>query len=141
MGNLKNKVAENYQSPDIILAIQETKYGMLAKLMEYSGYCQVLVLVKKNIYTIPSYTDESVISLYLKNADEYFKHFRNLISCIRGIEGRLYTLSECNRYDDYFVVKIPGEFERQEVSMENEKIKQFVEDFKKKYSKNTELDK
>lgn len=133
--SLKKKVSENYQSPDIIFAIQETKTGMLADLMEYSGKCQVLMLANKNFYDTPLLIAETIMSPYLKNADEYFKYFYKLMEHAQGIEGRLRTLSECGKYEDYFVVEIPGEFEYREVGMGNETIKQFVEDFKKKYRK------
>ena len=51
------------------------------------------------------------------------------------LKRRLRTLSECGRYEDYFVVTIPGKFEREKVGMKNEKIKLFVENFRKKYRK------
>ena len=128
--DLKRKIKE--ESPGIILATKEITYSL-----EYSGKCQVLMLVNKNIYKIPPYS---------QNADEYFKHFYNemrkkdtdgdLIDFIyRKRQGRLRTLSECGRYEDYFVVEIPGEFKCTDVSFGNKTIRQIVEHFKKRYMK------
>lgn len=128
--DLKRKIKE--ESPGIILATKEITYSL-----EYSGKCQVLMLVNKNIYKIPPYS---------QNADEYFKHFYNemrkkdtdgdLIYFIyRKRQGRLRTLSECGRYEDYFVVEIPGEFKCTDVSFGNKTIRQIVEHFKKRYMK------
>ena len=131
--NLKKKIKEDFQSPGIILATKEITYSL-----EYSGKCQVLMLVNKNIYKIPPYS---------QNADEYFKHFYNEIRqenadrrryiyrIYQEKQGRLRTLSECGRYEDYFVVEIPGEFKCTDVSFENKTIKQIVEHFKKRYMK------
>ena len=130
--DLKKKIEEDFKSPGIILATKEITYSL-----EYSGKCQVLMLVNKNIYKVPPYS---------QNADEYFKHFYNemrkkdtdgdLIYFIyRKRQGRLRTLSECGRYEDYFVVEILGEFNCTDVSFENKTIRQIVEHFKKRYMK------
>lgn len=130
---LKKKIKEDFQSPGIILATKEITYSL-----EYSGKCQVLMLVNKNIYKIPPYS---------QNADEYFKHFYNEIRrenadrrddiCLiyRKKQGRLRTLSKCGKYEDYFVVEIPGAFHCTDVSFENKSIRQIVEHFKKRYMK------
>lgn len=52
---LKMKVAQNYQSPNIILATKEYKNDMYIK---YSDLCQVLVLANKNIYNPPVNNDK-----------------------------------------------------------------------------------
>lgn len=65
------------------------------------------------------------------NADEYFRQFYRMIHSTNGLDGRLCTHSECGKYEDYFIVHIPGEFKYHEVNMQNEKIKLFVEEFKK----------
>lgn len=129
--DLKRKIKEDI--PGIILATKEITYSW-----EYSGKCQVLMLVNKNIYKIPPYS---------QNAGEYFKRFYNEIRqenadrrdyiCLiyREKHGRLRTLSECGRYEDYFVVEIPGAFHCTDVSFENKTIKQIVEHFKKRYMK------
>lgn len=131
--DLKKKIEEDFKSPGIILATKEITYSL-----EYSGKCQVLMLVNKNIYKVPPYS---------QNADEYFKRFyseirrenadrRDYICLIyRKKQGRLRTLSECGRYEDYFVVEIPGEFKCTDVSFKNKTIRQIVEHFKKRYMK------
>ena len=131
--DLKKKIEEDFKSPGIILATKEITYSL-----EYSGKCQVLMLVNKNIYKVPPYS---------QNADEYFKRFyseirrenadrRDYICLIyRKTQGRLRTLSECGRYEDYFVVEIPGEFKCTDVSFKNKTIRQIVEHFKKRYMK------
>ena len=130
---LKKKIKEDFKSPGIILATKEITYSL-----GYSGKCQVLMLVNKNIYKIPPYS---------QNVDEYFKHFYNEIRqenadrrryiyrIYQKKQGRLRTLSECGRYEDYFVVEIPGEFKCTDVSFENKTIKQIVKHFKKRYMK------
>lgn len=130
--DLKKKIKEDCE-PGIILATKEITYSL-----EYSGKCQVLMLVNKNIYKIPPHS---------QNADEYFKRFYNEIRrenadrrdyiCLiyRKKQGRIRTLSECGRYEDYFVVEIPGEFKCTDVSFENKAIRQIVEHFKKRYMK------
>ena len=130
---LKIKVAQNYQSPDIILATKEFKNDMC---IEYSAPCQVLVLANKNIYNPPVNNDEVKTILQLSiNADEYFRQFYRTIHSINGLDGRLCTHSECGKYEDYFIVHIPGEFKYHEVNMQNEKIKLFIEEFQKKNKK------
>ena len=131
--NLKKKIKEDFQSPGIILATKEITYSL-----GYSGKCQVLMLVNKNIYKIPPYS---------QNADEYFKHFYNEIRqenadrrhyiyrIYQKKQGRLRTLSECGRYEDYFVVEIPGAYDCTDVSFGNKAIRQIVEHFKKRYMK------
>ena len=130
---LKKKIKEDFKSPGIILATKEITYSL-----GYSGKCQVLMLVNKNIYKIPPYS---------QNADEYFKHFYNEIRqenadrrryiyrIYQEKQGRLRTLSECGRYEDYFVVEIPGEFQCTDVSFKNKTIRKIVEHFKKRYMK------
>ena len=131
LNDLKKKVKKSY--PDIILAIEETKGG-IAYYIEYSGKCQVLMLANKNIYEIPSH--RSITAFFdSSNAEMYFKVFHDFICSSCDLEGRLYTLTECGDMKNYFVVKIPGGFECKEVCMENEKIKLFVENFKKDYKK------
>lgn len=124
------------QSPDIILAIEETKGG-IAYSIEYSGKCQVLMLANKNIYEIPPYRGTSAF-FDSSNAETYFEGFYDFICRSSDLQGRLYTLTECGDMKNYFVVKIPGGFECREVGMENEKIKLFVENFKKNYKKEKE---
>lgn len=128
--DLKKRIKEDFQSPGIILATKETTCSL-----EYSGKCQVLILANKNIYKIPPYS---------QNADEYFKRFYNEIrqenanrcDCVyRKKQGRLRTLFECRRYEDYFVVEILGAYECTDVSFENKAIRQIVKDFKRKYMK------
>lgn len=131
LNDLEKKVEKSYQSPDIILAIKEIEGG-IAYSIEYSGKCQVLMLANKNIYD-PHRGTSAFFDF--SNAETYFKGFYNFIRCFSDLQGRLYTLTECGDMKNYFVVKIPGEFECREVSMENEKIKLFVENFKKNYKK------
>jgi hypothetical protein len=44
-------------------------------------------------------------------------------------------MSECGRYGDYFVVPVPGRYQLHEISVENENIKRFIEEFKQDYKK------
>lgn len=133
----KKDLEKSCQSTDIILAIEETKGG-IAYQIKYSGRCdKVLMLANKNIYKVPPHTGDPFILplLVSRNADKYFKHFYSNMRQMRDMQGRLLTFSKCERYEDYFVVEVPGTFEGWKVSMENEKIKLFVENFKKNYKK------
>ena len=124
-----NKIKEYYQSPDIILARKETKGG-IAYSWEYSGKCRVLMMANKNVYELPPHIDE-----YSQSADKYFKHFYNDMRSSYDIQGRIHTLSECRRYEDYFVVEFPETFDCTAVNMDNKIIKQFIDDFQMKYKK------
>lgn len=133
---LRKKVAENYQSLDIILAIKEMQ-DRIGHSIRYRNSFQVLMLANRNIYEAPihSHACESIISLLSQDASAYFRNFHNFRRRAHNLKRRLRTLSECGRYEDYFVVTIPGKFEREKVGMKNEKIKLFVENFRKKYRK------
>ena len=122
-------IKKEYQSPDVILAIKETKGGV-AYSWKYSGKGQILILANKNIYKIPPHIDE--IS---RSADKYFECFYDVMRHAMDMQGRLLTFSECRRYEDYFVLEVPGTFECAKVSIENKIIKRFVEKFKEKYRK------
>lgn len=130
---LRKKVVESYQSPDLILAIQEDSADN--SLILSNHHMKVLLLANRNIYENPPHAKDSKLLLFSDNAKKYFEFTTNFFAHAKGIEGRLYTLSECSRYEDYFVVIIPGNFSRDGVSMSNETIKNFVEDFKKRYIK------
>lgn len=53
---------------------------------------------------------------------------------------RLYTLTECGRYEDYCVVQVPGEFQFSDVETGvDERLNEFIEDFKRKYKKEESL--
>lgn len=137
MEDLIKKVREGYRSPDILLAIKEPSGSRVEE-------CQVLMLADKHRYEFPSYINESS-----QNAAEYFKRFyedERLCAeaefVFRPInrQGRLRTLAECGRYEDYFVVEIPGRFKCEDVRLANEAISRFVEAFKKTYMKRGESD-
>ena len=118
---------------DFILVIEETKGGV-AYTPKYSGKCdKVFLLINKYLYEVPPHIGNPFILSVLvsRNANNYFKNFYAKVHNARDLQGRLCTFSKCERYEDYFIVKIPGEFEGWSVSMENEKIKLFVEKFKK----------
>lgn len=49
---------------------------------------------------------------------------------------RLYTLTECGRYEDYRVVQVPGEFQFSDVEVgTDERLNKFIADFKRRYKK------
>lgn len=138
---LKKKVREGYRNPDILFATKEPSFFP-------TGECQVLMLADENRYEFPPYADESS-----QNAAEYFKRFFYEDERHRAEEGlvfnscrllnsqrRIRTLSECGRYEDYFVVEIPGRISCADVSLGNEAISRFVEAFKKTYRKRSESD-
>ena len=75
--DLKKQIKEGSYScqssggTDIILAIKEFMGGPACCCpIKYSGRCQVIMLVNKNIYEIPPHTSESSL-----NAKKYFKQF------------------------------------------------------------------
>lgn len=130
---LRKKVAESYRSPDLILAIQESSPDN--SLVSSDHHIKVLLLANRYLYENPTHTKESRLPLFSDNAKKYFEFTTNFFAHAKGIEGRLYTLSECSRYEDYFVVIIPGNFRWNEVSMSNKTVKQFIDDFEEKYRK------
>lgn len=88
------------------------------------------MMANKNVYELPPHIDE-----YSQSADKYFKHFYNDMRSSYDIQGRIHTLSECRRYEDYFVVELPETFDCTAVNMDNKIIKQFIDDFQMKYKK------
>lgn len=88
------------------------------------------MMANKNVYEMPPHIDVNS-----QNADKYFKRFHDEMRHAKDIQGRIHTLSECRRYEEYFVVELPETFDCTAVSLENKKIKQFVEEFKIKYRK------
>lgn len=135
LADLRKKVAENYQSPDLILVTREFEsHGVCAPQL-CSDDCLVLVLAHIDYYQKPSATQHTFGFTIEPRADEYFNSFYQLINCMIDTVGKLTTLSECGKYENYFVVKIPGKFKYDEVNLTNERIKTFIGEFKRKYGK------
>lgn len=134
LNDLRKKVAQIYQSPSLILATEEFEaHGVCPP--HYSGDCLALVLVHIDYYKLPPDYLYCLGFVTESRANKYFDSFYHLIGCMIDTIGRLTTLSECGRYEDYFVVKIPGKFKKHEVCLTNKRIKQFVNEFKEKYGK------
>lgn len=134
---LRKKVTENYQSPDLIIAIEESSPDN--SLLSSDYHTTVLLLANRYLYEYSSHTKELKLPLFSDNAKTFFKFTTYFFSHAKGIEGRLYTLTECCRYEDYFIVTIPGNFNESEVNMLNETIKRFIDNFKKRYRKISRL--
>lgn len=62
--------------------------------------------------------------------DIYFSF--NVLSSTFNI---LSTLSECGKYSSYYVISIPGKYQRKEVICGTGKFAKFINDFKKVYKK------
>lgn len=204
--NLRQKAAENYISPDIIVAVEcyEPKYyeelyktGEPSELFDefwdggkrilykqkFSSFktyhthqkeqlgseqygadapvrkdCYVVLLVHKDYYRVPenalirhketidskylgtfSLSDDA--SLYVNSFNNYMNHFAfhpsQMTEPVRNYFRRLYTLTECGNYDNYFIVQVPGEFQFSDVEAgTDEGLNEFIENFNKKYKKN-----
>lgn len=205
--NLRQKAAENYINPDIIVAVEcyEPKYYEgLYKASEPSELfdefwdgdrrilyrpkslsakthhahkkgqlgsgqrkaepsapadkdCFVVLLVHKDYYRVPenalirhketidseylgafSFSDDA--SLYVNSFNNYMNHFAfhpsQMTEPVRNYFRRLYTLTECGNYDNYFIVQVPGEFQFSDVEVgTDERLNKFIADFKRKYKK------
>lgn len=127
--NLKKKLENNYKSPHIILVTQESEGGL--GCMGYSGDCQVLILAHQDYYTMPQNEKHP----FGRSASLYFRAFDRFHKNVPDTIARLRTLSECGDYEKYFVKLVPGKFKTREVCLENERIKLFIENFKKNYKK------
>ena len=67
-----------------------------------------------------------------EGAYRYVYGFERYESCFRS----LYTLTECGRYEDYFIVQVPSEFQFPDVEAgTDEQLNEFIADFKRKYKK------
>lgn len=119
--------------------------------------CYVTLLVRESRYDIPEnpiirhkdvVKDEYIgqVALqeearrYVYGFERYMKYFGFHISQMtephESYFRRLYTLAECGRYEDYFIVQVPGEFQFSEVeSGTDERLNEFITDFKRKYKK------
>lgn len=77
---------------------------------------------------------------YVYGFERYMKYFGFYISQMtephESYFRRLYTLTECGRYEDYFIVQVPGEFQFPDVEAgTDEQLNEFIADFKRKYKK------
>lgn len=77
-----------------------------------------LIMVHEDYYNVPQ----------KKNwrADIYFSF--NVLSSIFNI---LSTLSECGKYSNYYVISVPGKYQRKEVICGTGKFAKVINDFKK----------
>ena len=118
--DLKRKVDCNYNSPDIITVIVESTFGYSS--FDEDSECSTLIMVHEDYYNVPK----------KKNwrADIYFSF--NVLSSTFNI---LSTLSECGKYSSYYVISIPGKYQRKEVICGTGKFAKFINDFKKVYKK------
>ena len=119
--------------------------------------CYVVLLVRKDDYQVPedalirhketisssyigTFTFTNSASAYFANFSSYMNHFAfhpsQMTEPVRSYFRRLYTLTECGNYDNYFIVQVPGEFQFSEVEAgTDEQLNEFIEDFKRKYKK------
>lgn len=118
--DLKRKVDCNYNSPDIITVIVESTFD--SSIFDEDSECSTLIMVHEDYYNVPK----------KKNwrADIYFSF--NVLSSTFNI---LSTLSECGKYSSYYVISIPGKYQRKEVICGTGKFAKFINDFKKVYKK------
>ena len=114
--DLKRKVDCNYNSPDIITVIVESTFGYSS--FDEDSECSTLIMVHEDYYNVPQ----------KKNwrADIYFSF--NVLSSIFNI---LSTLSECGKYSNYYVISVPGKYQRKEVICGTGKFAKVINDFKK----------
>ena len=118
--DLKKKVDCNYNSPDIITVIVESTFD--SSIFDKDSECSTLIMVHEDYYNVPQ----------KKNwrADIYFSF--NVLSSTFNI---LSTLSECGKYSNYYVIAVPGNYQRKEVICGTGKFAKVINDFKKVYKK------
>ena len=155
LNDLKTKLEKDYKSPDIIIGIRD--YGF-----EEDEDCDVLILVHKKSYDIPKLRNQErcIISEYhypllgardsmSLNQDYYNLNLKDCVYVLdcadlspiklflggfRNLLGRLRTLSECGRYEDYYIVHVPGKFQRNEVIAGSRRVDDFINKFKQEYT-------
>lgn len=119
--------------------------------------CYVVLLIHKDYYLVPGNTlirhketingayigtfsfNENAL-VYFYNFNSYMNHFAfhpsQMTEPVKSYFRRLYTLSECGNYDNYFIVQVPGEFSFAEVEAGiDERLNGFIADFQRKYKK------
>lgn len=124
--DLGKKAACGYHGPDIVIAIKsENGDSDFRKPKE----CHVLLFVRKESYICPEGS-----KLVEKGAYP--------LLMVGGNYGEeIKTLAECGPYQDYFVVNVPGQFNRQTVVENKERrLSQYIENFKLKYKKPIQKD-
>ena len=106
----------NNNSPDILTVIVESTFGYSS--FDEDSECSTLIMVHEDYYNVPQ----------KKNwrADIYFSF--NVLSSTFNI---LSTLSECGKYSSYYVISIPGKYQRKEVICGTGKFAKVINDFKK----------
>lgn len=129
---LKHKLATGYKSPDIILVIEKVferheAYPSIhikgdIQHPEYSVY----IMADKDLYNVPDNAPQTTSRVYCRMATTFTSG---------PLIPHPITMSECGRYGDYFVVPVPGRYQLHEISVENENIKSFIEEFKRNYKK------
>lgn len=135
LNSLRNKIKSSYKAPDIIIAIEHPCY------LVDNPESDVMLLLHKNYYNIPQniYREKKVpfkSNIFPQEATAYFKSdFRKCFSEFPDDYDELETLSECGRYEDYYIIPIPGKFPYDEVLDGSDKVEMFIDDFKKKYKK------
>ncbi len=134
---LKEKVRMGYVSPDIIMAIGRSK-----RMKNY----EVVFLVRKSAYNQPEYACEfsSYFPFYHPSKINYskmmcmFTHILDEDYDDEKEERRrkyFHTISaECGRYDEYFVIAVPGEYPEEEAA-NSERLQTFIEEFTKENKK------
>lgn len=113
--DLRRKVDDNYNSPDIITVIVESTFD--SSIFSENSECSTLIMVHEDYYNVPQ----------KKNwrADIYFS--LNVLSSTFNI---LSTLSECGKYSNYYVISVPGKYQRKEVICGTGKFAKFINKFK-----------
>ena len=119
--------------------------------------CYVVLLIHKYYYHVPedilirhketingkyigTFSFNNSVSVYFGYFRGYMNHFAfhpsQMTEPARSYFRRLYTLTKCGNYDNYFIVQVPGEFQFSEVEAGTDaQLNEFIEDFKRKYNK------
>lgn len=119
--------------------------------------CYVTILVRESRYEMPenplirhkdAVKDEYIgrVALqeearqYVYGFERYMKYYGFHISQMtephESYFRRLYTLTECGRYEDYRIVQVPGEYRFVDVEAgTDEQLNELIADFKRKYKK------
>ena len=122
--------------------------------------CYVVLLIHKDYYHVPedalirhketidgkyigTFSFNNSASVYFGYFSGYMNHFAfhpsQMTEPVRSYFRCLYTLMECGNYDNYFIVQVPDEFQFSEVEAgTDERLNEFIADFKRKYKKDEE---
>lgn len=162
LNDLKTKLEKDYKSPDIIIVIRNFDLFEEDDIGLFEEDCDVLIMVHKNFYDISKLrsrerciTGKYDFFIFDVMARSWNRNYHNLEDCVyvldcadkyfRPIElfgrgdGRIRyfsgrTLSECGRYEDYYIVHVPGKFQCDEVIAGSRRVDDFIDKFKQEYA-------